>query len=366
VSTAPECVPNCDDPDCSNVCATGAPCASGCCSANVIEQVHEDDTDVGGLAQQGTALRAGPGDLVYFAKTYHELQYTTLMTTGSSSLDLPDFSEWNDAQHGPKRVPRVPLLAMDNGGLHTMVYLAYYADTLPGQAGPPPYPAQERFGINGGSAWVFEDAPAGMTDLEVDSTGQVIALGAQSILVRYGANDWRPVAFPSALGGKPSDLAVDDQGNWYAAGGSTAVRVARRDSSGTWYTEEVDAVATVPQIVYAAGTVHVAYATSAGIKYARRVGTSWQKHIARATDFDEWSMSVDACGAPHFGFTSGNFSQTFMYEDNYLSWTAQGWRSVHVGTGCDITGMHVATTTAATYVPFYGCSSSAVYAIPLE
>lgn len=339
-ATDPKCAPNCDvgsTTTCSVQCNRstadpylGAPCDSGCCASNRVT-----------LAQAGIQDNNGP--------SWHTVGASAAGTVCDARPD-GTYAIWNDltidcspatyTSEAPDRTVTSPdkymagaaQFAFGKVGGKELTYVMYQPGPFNGPFPPPPAPA--RFGIGDGRTWQFGDVPdtpaVAAYNIAADATGAPLILTEQYVIRRVARGVWQKYCLPNP---PQFNLVVDSAGAWYVIKGRT---VSRRDPDGSWSSEQAPISGV---LAVGGGTVHVANGTS----YARRVGTSWEKHTF-ATTYPSNSpgqpdvpaaytdMAIDGCGSPHIAVYATNGLDTF--NSYYFRWTQAGWRSFRNVSAC--------------------------------
>jgi hypothetical protein len=236
--------------------------------------------------------------------------------------------------------------------------------------------SRARLGRLVGTKWKFADAPI-MAEtargalaayrIAVDKTGALLLLESDHVARRATNGTYDSVAFPSCIGpsAKVSDIKTDATGAWFIAATTAAgaIAVSRRDPSGHWVTESVDAAGTsAVELVLALGTLHLLYSRDDGWYYARRVGSGWVRKrigtLSPALDLlnsPPPRMAIDSCGAPHLVWNSysENSIGNLFWPVHYARWTRTGWRQIQVANGQDPSTPGIAMTpTAATVIAY--------------
>jgi hypothetical protein len=237
-----------------------------------------------------------------------------------------------------------------------VLYLAYAASNS--FVGPPaPIVYRGRLGTKSGTQWIFEELPAPPETVVADGTGApLVLLDGNVILTRNGPSSWTSVSTAS-LGDETVDIAVGPDGAWYALTNTNAgeLRASRRDATGKWVTEVVaPSGAKGGFITVTAGSVHVAYEGTGSLFYARRDGTTWSRHRVSSQGPMQYSMAVDSCGSPHFSVWRS--SPLTLFEDAYIRWTPEGFRSTVLAEGCAFgDGVDIAFTPTAAVMSYFNC-----------
>lgn len=359
----------------------GMPCDTGCCPTNQATPTAFGDNGPTGPSWNVVAVSPSGTECHASAYSLDTAYYTDLYISCSPARytdTVPDMNATSPPGRPGTGCAGVARIAFGKAAGRDITYVAYATQALCydplSEAGP------LRFGIGDGESWKFEDIPESLLDtsysgapryltrmlgLAADESGAPLLLTQSHILRRTGPGQWERFCIPDP---PQFSLVVDQANGWYVAGRGTA---SRRDPDGSWATETTPFTAAA--LAVGGGTIHM----TNGLKYARRVGTTWQEHTFAHDNFPAnvsgdiaspslVSMAIDACGAPHIGEYVTNGQDTF--DGYYFRWTPAGWRSARFFSTCGYSNsFSIALSSSEALLAYYDdCRHWVTYHVPLK